>query len=110
MKGNISFKSFAAPNLLLLSVATSATPADEIAIQESRLSAGHASRDAKQLNSLRADPFTWVHSSEGGIDDRKAWPESAARGMALSGQRNARREFDATVVTCGVPARTAVRV
>lgn len=96
---------------LLLSAATSAaTTSDDIAALEARLTSGLDARDAKQLESLIADPFTWVHSSDGRIDDRKAWLDSAARGMALSGQRNARSEHGSTLVTYGEPAHTAVRI
>lgn len=95
---------------LLVWTAAHAGPADDIAAAESRLSAGLAARDAKLLDPLIAEPFTWVHSSDGRVDDRKTWLESAARGMALSGQRNARSEHGATLATYGEPAHTAVRV
>jgi hypothetical protein len=95
---------------LLVCPVAQAAPADDIAAAESRLAAGLAARDAKLLDPLIADPFTWVHSSDGRVDDRKTWLESAARGMALSGQRNARSEHGATLSTYGEPAHTAVRV
>lgn len=87
-----------------------AAPAEEIAAAESRLDAGLAARDAKLLDPLLADPFAWVHSSDGRLDDRKTWLESAARGMALSGQRRARSEHGATLQFHGSPPHTAVRV
>jgi len=96
--------------LLFAAAGYSATPADDIAALESRFSAALDARDAKQLDSLLADPFTWVHSSDGRVDDRKTWLESAARGMALSGQRNARSERGSSLVTYGEPAHTAVRI
>lgn len=97
--------------LLLASSATlAAPPADDIAALEHRLAAGLAARDAKLLEPLIADPFMWVHGSDGRVDDRKTWLESAARGMALSGQRNPRSEYDISVTTYGEPAQTVVRM
>ena len=96
--------------LLFSASAFGAPPAEEIAALESRFNAGLDARDAKQLEPLLADPFTWVHSSDGRVDDRKTWLESAARGMALAGQRNARREYGSTLITYGEPAHTAVRI
>ncbi|MBC8025228.1 MAG: hypothetical protein H7Y89_04500, partial [Steroidobacteraceae bacterium] len=59
---------------------------------------------------LIAEPFSWIHSSDGRVDDRKTWLEGAARGMALSGQRSARTEYGASLATHGEPAHTAVRI
>lgn len=83
---------------------------DDIATLESRLAAGLAARDIQQLEPLIAEPFTWIHSSDGRVDDRSTWLQSATRGMALSGQRNPRSEYDATLTSYGNPAHTAVRV
>ena len=97
--------------LLLVSTASFAAPvAEEIARSESQLATGLATRDAKLLEPLIADPFTWVHSSDGRVDDRGTWLQSAARGMALSGQRNPRSEFDVALTTYGEPVHTALRV
>lgn len=82
----------------------------DIAALESKFEAGLAARDAKLLEPLLADPFTWVHSSDGRVDGRKEWLANAARGMALSGQRNARTEHGASVVLYGDEPHTAVRV
>jgi hypothetical protein len=83
---------------------------DDIATLEFQLTAALAARDARQLEPLIADPFTWIHSSDGRVDDRATWLQSATRGMALSGQRNPRSEFDAVLTSYGTPAHTAVRV
>lgn len=96
--------------VLLSSAGFASSPVEDLAAAESRLAAGLAARDAKLLDPLIADPFTWVHASDGRVDDRKTWLESAARGMALSGQRNARSEHGSTLATYGEPAHTAVRV
>jgi ketosteroid isomerase-like protein len=82
----------------------------DIAALESKFEAGLAARDAKLLEPLLADPFTWVHSSDGRVDGRKEWLANAARGMALSGQRNARTEHGASVALYGDEPHTAVRV
>jgi hypothetical protein len=82
----------------------------DIATLESRLDAGLAARDAKLLEPLLANPFTWVHSSDGRVDSRETWLANAAKGMALSGQRNARTEHGSSVVLYGDEPHTAVRV
>ena len=82
----------------------------DIAALESKFEAGLAARDVKLLEPLLADPFTWVHSSDGRVDARDNWLASAGRGMALSGQRNTRIEHGASVVTYGDEPHTAVRV
>ncbi len=90
------------------------TPTDrataEIAALEKNLEAGLAARDTKLLEPLLADPFTWVHSSDGRVDGRKGWLAEAARGMALSGQRNARTEHGTSLVFYGDEPHTAIRV
>lgn len=96
--------------LLATSTAFAASTADEIAALESRLAAALAARDAKQLEALIAEPFVWVHSSDGRVDDRATWLQSASRGMALSGQRKVRSEFDVALTSYGEPAHTAVRI
>lgn len=101
---------FAALACLLAAPTFAAAPADEIAAAETRFSAGLESRDAKLLESLLADPFNWIHSSDGRVDDRATWLASAARGMALSGQRMARSDHGATLQTYGEPAHLAVRI
>jgi ketosteroid isomerase-like protein len=104
------------PLLLLVSVAAQAAETAnerataEIAALEAKLQAGLAARDAKLLDPLLADPFIWVHSSDGRVDGRKGWLAEAARGMALSGQRNARTEHGASLVFHGEGPHTAIRV
>ena len=95
---------------LAAAVANAATPEEEIATLESQLEAGLAARDRKLLEPLIAEPFTWVHGSDGRIDQREDWLANAARGMALSGQRSARSEHGATLIFYGDPMHTAVRV
>jgi hypothetical protein len=95
---------------LVASVANAATPEEEIATLESQLEAGLAARDRKLLEPLIAEPFTWVHASDGRVDQREDWLANAARGMALAGQRSARSEHGATIVFYGDPVHTAVRV
>ena len=82
----------------------------DIAAQEQKLEDGLAARDVKLLDPLLADPFTWVHSSDGRVDARDNWLASAGRGMALTGQRNKRTEHGATVQTYGDGPHTAIRV
>jgi hypothetical protein len=99
--------------LSLLAVAgpvLAATPSEEIARAETQLAAGLAARDVKLLEPLIGEPFTWVHSSDGRVDDRRGWLSSAARGMALSGQRLQRTEHGTTLQFHGDPAHTAVRI
>lgn len=65
---------------------------EAISLVEERFASALAARDRKALDNLLATPFTWVHSSDGRVDTREVFLESAARGMALSGQRSARSE------------------
>lgn len=95
---------------LVASVANAATPEEEIAALESQLEAGLAARDRKLLEPLIAEPFTWVHGSDGRVDQREDWLANAARGMALAGQRSTRSEHGATIVLYGDPVHTAVRM
>jgi hypothetical protein len=107
-------------SFLILSTMTQAAapatpgPADraikDIATLESSLEAGLAARDVKLLEPLLADRFMWIHSSDGRVDGRKEWLANAARGMALSGQRNARTEHDPTVTLYGDEPHTALRI
>ena len=90
--------------------ANASTPEEEIAALESQLEAGLAARDRKLLEPLIAEPFTWVHGSDGRVDQREDWLANAARGMALSGQKSARSEHGASLVFYGDPVHTAVRV
>jgi hypothetical protein len=100
-----------AVSLALVSLqAPAATTAEEITAAEVRFQAGLAARDSKALDSLLATPFSWVHASDGRVDDRETWLSSAARGMALSGQRMARSDHGATLQLHGDPAHTAVRI
>ncbi len=95
---------------LLAPVANAATPEEEIATLETQLEAGLAARDRKLLDPLIAEPFTWVHGSDGRVDQREDWLANAARGMALAGQRSARSEHGTTLAFYGDPVHTAVRV
>ena len=105
--------------LALVAVARAAAPASDgpdpaiaaqIAEFESRLAAGLAARDRKLLEPLLTDSFTWVHASDGRVDQREVWLASAARGMALSGQRNTRSEHGVTLsVVGGEEPRLAIR-
>ncbi|QJR13529.1 nuclear transport factor 2 family protein [Usitatibacter palustris] len=105
--------------VVLLSLAFSLTSqsllaadvAAAIAALESRLEKGLAARDASALEPLLAEPFTWVHSSDGRIDSRETWLATAARGIALAGQRDARTEHGSSLaVYGGNEPHTAVRV
>lgn len=87
-----------------------ATAAEEIAVVEAQFAKGLEARDARLLDSLLADPFTWVHSSDGRVDDRKTWLASAARGMALSGQRMSRTEHGVTLQLHGQRPELAIRL
>jgi hypothetical protein len=106
----MTFTTRAALALWVASSAFAASPSVDIAALESRLAAALAARDSRQLEPLIAEPFTWIHSSDGRVDDRATWLQSAARGMALSGQRNPRSEYDVTLTRYGEPSHTAVRV
>jgi ketosteroid isomerase-like protein len=112
-------RAFLASFLILPTVAQAAAPATagaadraikDIATLESGFEAGLAARDVKLLEPLLADRFVWIHASDGRVDGRKEWLANAARGMALSGQRNARTEHDPTVTLYGEEPHTAVRI
>ena len=81
--------------------------AREIADVEARIDSALARRDTTALVRLVADSFTFVHAMDGRVDSRATWLADAARGMALSRQRNARMAFDTTVTVYG--GYTAVR-
>ena len=75
-----------------------------------RLDSGVARRDRAALEPLIADPFTWVHASDGRVDAREGWLANAAQGMALSGQRSVRTAHGVTTAVHGAPeAHTVVR-
>ena len=83
----------------------------EIAALETKLEAGLAARDVKLLEPLLANRFFWIHGSDGRMDSRKDWLASAARGMALAGQRSARSEHGVILALYGGPEpATAVRI
>jgi hypothetical protein len=98
--------------LLSIASAVSAASNDERAIEELevRLAQGLEARDRKALEPLLAGSFTWVHASDGRVDDREAWLSNAARGMALSGQRSQRSEHGPRIAMHGTPAHTAIRL
>jgi len=82
-----------------------------IAEVEARLDKGLALGNVAMLEPLLAEPFTWVHASYGRVDSRAVWLATAARGMALSRQRNAQTEHGATLVAYGgALPHTVVRV
>ena len=102
---------------LLLAAALAAQPAfaadvaKEIDALEARLDTALAARDASALDALLAEPFTWVHASDGRVDSRAAWLAAAARGLAVSGQRSTRTEHGATLAAYGgAEPHTIVRV
>jgi ketosteroid isomerase-like protein len=101
--------------LLTLSAAAlrSQTPADaEHAVTRlvAQLDSGLARRDSGALRALLAEPFTWVHASDGRVDTRDVWLRNAAQGMALSGQRSVRTVHGIEVAAYGTaPAHTVVR-
>ena len=59
------------------------------------------------IEPLLADPFSWIHGSDGRVDTREAWLSSAANGMALSGQRNIRSEHGVALAFYGGSSRQA---
>lgn len=107
----------AAALVLALLAVTASAAADptaaasaEITALEAKFEAALAAHDRQQLEPLLADSFAWVHGSDGRVEDREGWLANAARGMALSGQRNARTEYGATLVFHGDPPHTAIRM
>ena len=102
--------------MLFVAASSAAEPAppdapSEIAAFEERFARAIEQRDRAALEHLIADPFTWVHASDGRVETREAWLENAAKGMALTGQRTVRTEHGAAVDTYGAPTpHTAVRV
>jgi ketosteroid isomerase-like protein len=85
-------------------------PSDVAAFEE-RLARALDQRDRATLETLIADPFTWVHASDGRVDTREVWLANAAKGMALTGQRTVRTEHGASIEFYGEPApHTAVRI
>lgn len=92
-------------------VSGAADAAADIAVVEAQFETALANRDRKALEPLIAEPFTWIHASDGRVDGREAWLANAARGMALSGQRKTRTEHGATLALYGSPApHSALRV
>ena len=95
--------------------ANAATPEEEIAALESQLEAGLAARDRKLLEPLIAEPFTWVHGSDGRVDQREDWLANAARGMRIPAIRTRAREVcvkgasRALISTASPPLRTTSR-
>lgn len=109
------FASLLAMFAMSMAAASTGSPADraaaDIAALESKLEAGLAARDIKLLEPLLANRFAWVHGSDGRMDGRKEWLASAARGMALTGQRNARSEHGVILTLYGDDQpHTAVRI
>lgn len=81
--------------------------AREIAHLEERIDSALARRDTAALAPLVADSFRFVHAMDGRVDTRATWLADAARGMALSRQRNTLLTFDTTLTVYG--GHTAVR-
>lgn len=81
--------------------------AREIANIEERIDSALARHDTAALAPLVADSFRFVHAMDGRVDSRATWLADAARGMALSRQRNALLTFDTTLTVYG--GQTAVR-
>jgi ketosteroid isomerase-like protein len=91
--------------------AAMADPASDIAALEERLVRALDQHDRAALEPLIADPFTWVHASDGRVESREGWLANAAKGMALTGQRTVRTEHGPSLDVYGAPdPRTAVRV
>jgi len=92
-------------------VAASGDAASDIAAVEERLVRALDQHDRAALEPLIADPFTWVHASDGRVESREGWLVNAAKGMALTGQRTVRTEHGASLDVYGAPTpSTAVRV
>lgn len=90
---------------------TASDTAADVARFEDRFVDALDRRDAMALDALLANPFTWVHASDGRVDNRETWLASAAKGMALTGQRTVRTEHGASLDFYGTPKpQTAVRV
>lgn len=92
-----------------------ARPSPEIARAidsvEARFERALAERDRPTLEQLVAEPFTWVHASDGRTDSREPWLRAAAQGMALSGQRSVRTEHGSVMTSYGEPQpQTVIRV
>jgi hypothetical protein len=81
--------------------------AREIAQVEERIDSALARRDTATLSPLVADSFRFVHAMDGRVDTRATWLADAARGIALSRQRNTLLTFDTTLTVYG--GYTAVR-
>jgi len=98
--------------IALFSPSALAAPATEaIEEVEQRFARALDARDRPALEPLLADRFLWVHASDGRVDLREDWLSSAARGMALTGQRSKRTEHGASVELHGAPQPTsAIRI
>ncbi len=82
-----------------------------ISAVEVKLESALAERNRTALEALIAEPFLWVHGSDGRVETRDVWLAAAAKGMALSGQRNARTEHGVTIAAYGTAEpETVVRV
>lgn len=92
--------------------ATNPTAAAERAIAEveQRFEQALEHRDRAELESVMADPFTWVHALDGRIDSRSVFIDNAARGMGLARQRNDSATFERTVAVYGDTAIVTSRV
>jgi len=78
---------------------------------EQRFARALDARDRPALEPLLADRFNWIHASDGRVEKREDWLSSAARGMALTGQRSERTEHGATVELHGAPQpNSAIRI
>jgi hypothetical protein len=84
---------------------------EAVATLEHRLVQGLQQRDRSVLEPLIATRFTWIHASDGRVDDRETWLANAARGTALSGQRTQRSEHGVSIQWFGDGTpHTAIRL
>lgn len=74
---------------------TEAAPVSSTVVEAIQAAAGRVNAALEQRNRLALDglltaSFTWVHAGDGRVDAREEWLASAARGVALAGQRGVR--------------------
>lgn len=86
------------------------SPEDAVNAAEQRFEDALARRDRPALESLLADPFTWIHATDARLDTRAVFLDNAASGMGLTRQRNQASTFARTVAIHGDTAITTARV
>jgi ketosteroid isomerase-like protein len=81
-----------------------------IAEVERRFEIALEKRDRAELESVLADPFTWIHAQEGRVESRSVFIDNAVRGMGLARQYTQSATFERTLDIYGDSAIATSRV